>query len=162
MCPRPHHVRGHIYPASEAQICDFQAALTTSKNMCWTGDQPARSASLGKGGMWLPQDQIPTPTSSRRACKAHSWAAHRVTMEFSVLRNQAAATSRKRASFWKMKVRDPWGLRSLLTTHERESLPGLEGAKADSKLRHSCKNLPASFPLLLPLLPLFHAPPTAT
>lgn len=88
--------------------------------------------------------------------KAHPWAAHRVTMEFSVLRNKVAATSRKRALLRKMKVRNPWGLRSLQTTHERESLPGLEGAKADSRLCHSCKNLPASFPLLLPLL---HPPP---
>lgn len=77
-------------------------------------------------------------------------------MEFSVLRNKVAATSRKRALLRKMKVRNPWGLRSLQTTHERESLPGLEGAKADSRLCHSCKNLPASFPLLLPVL---HPPP---
>ena len=73
-------------------------------------------------------------------------------MESSVLRNEVAATSRERAALRKMKVRDPWGLRSLQTTHKRESLPGLEGAKADSRLCHSCRNLPASSPLLLPLL----------
>lgn len=73
-------------------------------------------------------------------------------MESSVLRNEVAATSRKRAALRKMKVRDPRGLRSLQTPHKSESLLGLEGAKADSRLCRSCRDLPASSPLLLPLL----------